>query len=283
MKFLNALAATILAVGSVANADTEFGFVSEADRYNYYTIDSIEIVPVETDERTLEKLKSLFSQRHLPNFMQTVPTPQVPPVVQLPQIPQQPAPQNSTQRPAPNQNNQQNIPRPNNSTSLTDPAVVNQWITVGERIWQLIANNRPTANISTNRVAVLPVDQSQWARLEGWKGPASYTFTVVARNLLGATVVRHKYTIAWNYGGSYLGSGAYISNLTMIPTEVSVAIGFTLDSRVVVGDAVNISTADDPVPALPFQVEYTVRNVFKHTQMTESYFVTGKGEFRKIN
>lgn len=280
MKLFSALAATTLFVGSLANASTEFA--SEADQKNYYTIDSIEIVPVETDAKILEKLNVIYSSfRPLPQAPTTVPTDPVPQVPQIPQMP--PAPQAPQ---APGTGRPVTLPQiglPGSGGGITDPMTIQQWITVGERVWQLVANNRPTASVSTHRVSVLPASQEDWAQIEGWQGPAARTFEVVARNILGSTVVRNKYTIAWNYGGKYNGKGAYIGNLTMIPTDISVSFGYTLNSRVVVGDAVNIASTNDPVPALNFQVEYSVTNVFKHIQSAESFFVTGKGGFKKIN
>lgn len=272
MKFLSALAATTLVVGSLANASTQFA--SEADRHNYYTIESIEIVPVETDPKILEELNVLYSTlRPLPQAPTTVaPQPPTVPQVPTPQAPQAPG--------RPITLPQIGVP---GGGGITDPMGIQQWITVGERVWQLVANNRPTASVTTHRVSVLPAAIEDWSQVEGWQGPAARTFEVVARNLLGATVVRNKYTVAWNYGGKFNGKGAYIGNLTMIPTDISVSFGYTLNSRVVVGDAVNIASAADPVPALNFQVEYTVTNIIKHIQSAESFFVTGQGGFKKIN
>lgn len=278
MKLLSALAATTLVVGSFANASQ---FASEADQLNYYTIESIEIVPVETDAKMLEELNILYNTtlRPLPQAPTTV-APQTP-TVPTPTIPQAPMPQ-APQTPGGRPVTLPQIGLPGGG-GITDPMGIQQWITVGERVWQLVSNNRPTASVSTHRVSVLPASVEDWAQIESWQGPAARTFEVVARNLLGSTVVRNKYTVAWNYGGKFNGKGAYIGNLTMIPTDISVSFGYTLNSRVVVGDAVNIASTNDPVPALNFQVEYSVTNIIKHIQMAESFFVTGKGGFKKIN
>lgn len=272
MKFLGALIAVSVSFGSFAHASAEFA--SEADRANYFAIESIEVRQDEMDADTAKAIEVFYNDL----TTTTRPMPQMPAPVQQPQVPQLPRNPNAPVTLPP-----VGLPPVGGTGGITDPLGIQQWITVGERVWQLIANNRPTANITTNRVSVLPTAQQDWAQIENWQGPAAYTVTVEAKNGFGSVVVRNKYTIAWNYGGQYNNTGAYIGNLTMIPTDISVSFGYTMNSRVVVGDAVNVATAKSPVPALSFQVESSITNIMKHIQQTESFFITGKGDFKKIN
>ena len=82
MKVLSALTALLfLSVGSLAQASTEFA--SEADRVNYFTIESIETRPADLDPQLIEKLNMMQSTiRPLPTNPTINPT--------LPTNPQQP-------------------------------------------------------------------------------------------------------------------------------------------------------------------------------------------------
>ena len=287
MKFLCTLAFLTLTGGALA-APASMDFASEADRQNYFTVDSIEVRPVQTTLSDLQTFNAFVENSNTTIF--PFPTQQQPGSTvpgQTPgQLPGQPP--TSTRPPInlPSTGNNPPIGFPYPTSpggGIGDPLGIQQWITIGERIWQLVANSKPSATVTTQRISVLPNEQRDWAQIESWKGPATRTYEIAAKNGWGSKVVMHRYTIAWNYGGRYNGKGAYIGNLTMIPTAVSVSFGYSLNARVVVGDAVNMASAQEPVPALPIQVESTITNILKHSQGTEAFYVSGNGEFKHIN
>lgn len=165
---------------------------------------------------------------------------------------------------------------------LPDWADINTWITLGQKVWQVIVDNKPVANVSTQRVSVLPMAQQDWAQMESWQGPAVKSFTIEAKNLYGATVMSHRYTVAFNYGGKYNGTGNFLANATIIPTEVSVSWGFTLNSQVEVGTVLNVATKANPTAAVDMQVAWKMDSVLKHFEGRETFFVRGDGSLMYV-
>jgi hypothetical protein len=81
--------------------------------------------------------------------------------------------------------------------------------------------------------------------MEQWSSPATRSYNVIYKNLLGITVLDLTYTViffffclkffilffffkvTYTYGGRLNGKGRYLDNISIIPTHVSVAWGFT--------------------------------------------------------
>lgn len=173
---------------------------------------------------------------------------------------------------------------PSGAGSSSDPLDIGNWITIGKKVWEIISANKPVANVTTNRITILPKDQPHWQDMERWKGPMAKSFEVVAKNGFGQTVIRQVYTIIFNYGGQYNGKGSFIANATIVPsvTEVSWG-GFRLDADVQLGDVVNTGLASDPVPAIDLQVHWKMGSVVKHIEGREIYVVNGLGLIENFN
>lgn len=256
------LAATVLLSGLQAQAAdyrdsqlshyADFGFATSTEMKNYFAVDKIEV-----QERAA--LVTPEVTEHLNNLL---------------------AAQKEAAKPA----------QPAQPSGVTPADVfedltgldAKSWITLGQKIWQIILDNKPVAKVSTQRVSVLPMTQQDWAQMESWQGPALKTFTVSAKNLYGMTVMSHTYTIAFNYGGSYKGKGQFIANATVIPAQIDVSWGFSLNSEVEVGDVVNTGTTEAPVPGLDLQLKWTMDSVLKHLEGREDYYIKGDGSILQI-
>lgn len=166
---------------------------------------------------------------------------------------------------------------------LTNPDVIDSWITLGKKIWQIVVDNKPVTNVATQRVSVLPEAQVDWRKMDSWQGPVSKSYSVELKNLYGMTVIKHSYTIAFNYGGQYEGRGQYLANATIIPSRTEVMWGYTFNSKVEVGETVNVGTRENPIPGVELQVQYSVDTVIKHGETRAGYFVRGDGQLIAIN
>jgi hypothetical protein len=176
---------------------------------------------------------------------------------------------------------------PTTSTPATDPISVisdiigvdlTQWITLGQKVWQVIVENSAVANVSTQRISVLPAAQQNWLEMENWRGPAVHTFTLSAQNGFGATVISHTYTLAFNYGGQLGGKGAFIANATMIPTAIDVSWGFKLNSKLEVGEPVNMGSKESPRPGVELSIKWDTNSIIgSPLKGTESFFIKGDG------
>lgn len=160
---------------------------------------------------------------------------------------------------------------------------VSKWIALGSKIWEVVKNNQPVINVTTKTVSVLPESRPDWHKMETWKGPMAKSYTIAAKNLYGATVISHTYTVAFHYGGSMNGHGQFLANATIIPTNVDVSWGFTLNSNVKVGEPLNTGTTQDPVPGIDLGLEWSMSSVLKKTQGFDQFYVRGDGTTTHTN
>lgn len=172
------------------------------------------------------------------------------------------------------------FPPPENSQARDlgiDPISIQEWVTLGLKMWDLVVANKPVASVSTQRVSVLPAAEQDWRKMANWKGPAAQSFTVSVKNGYGMTVISHTSTLAFNYGGSLGGKGQFLANASLIPSNISVAWGFALNSSVEVGDALNTGSEENPVPGIELQLKWSMDSVLKHLEGRDVFFVKGNG------
>ena len=166
---------------------------------------------------------------------------------------------------------------------LADPSGVSGWIALGKKVWEIVVANRPVVTMgNTPHITVLPNDKAAWSQMSGWRGPVAKSFSVVAKNLYGIEVVQQTYTVAYNYGGNLNGKGAYLANATIIPANISVAWGYTLNSNVDVGQILNMGTVDSPVPGVDMSVKWKITTILSEKDTVESFFVQGDGAMKHI-
>lgn len=164
-----------------------------------------------------------------------------------------------------------------------DPSSITAWVTLGKKVWEIVVANKPVVNVSTQKVSVLPQAQTDWRLMSNWSArPFAKTYLIEAKNGYGASVIKHAYTVAFNYGGKYNGKGAFLANATIIPSKVEVAWGYKLNSKVIVGDAVNTGDLDNPVPGINLELQYKIDTVIKHGSGRDNFFVRGNGGVERL-
>ncbi len=157
-------------------------------------------------------------------------------------------------------------------------AQVDAWVVLGQKAWTIVTANKPNATVQQQRLAVLPAANLDWMQLANWQGPASKTFKVDFPSA-GASVT---YTIVFNYGGSFQGQGAFITNLNVIPTALSVGYGKQLTIEVIAGNPINYG-AENPIAGIELQMKWKLDTPFSHQEGVHAYAVKGNGEIVRIN
>lgn len=163
------------------------------------------------------------------------------------------------------------------SAVVANPYNITAWIALGKKAWEIVIKNEPVLNAATKTVSILPAAQPNWAQMENWKAPVARSYTIIARNGFGVDAVTHKYTVAYNYGGQLNGQGAFLANATIIPAQVSVVWGYTLNSNVEVGQIVNTGTKTAPVPGVAMNLKYGISTILKKSEGVDQFFVRGNG------
>lgn len=160
--------------------------------------------------------------------------------------------------------------------------IIDVIIQLGEKIWPIVEKNRPVVNVVTEASSAVPQGIKNWQTLSGWKNPKSKVFRVTYANLMGINVVDYSFRILYTYGGSYKGHGMYLSQVKVIPADLSVAWGYTFNSDARVVNTVNVGQKGHPIAGMEVQAAWSVDTVLKHNRMSTSYFVRGDGELLNL-
>lgn len=161
---------------------------------------------------------------------------------------------------------------------------IGEIINIGQKVWNIIEENKPVVNVSNQYATALPQGATNWAQLEGWLPPAGDVYELSFKNGYGINVVRIRYQVLRTYGGSAHGKGKYLTAVTVQPLDVDVLIGYTVTVAASVPDSsiVNAGTDADPLAAMTVNLNWRVQTPFKDSQGTDSYYVRGDGYFAPV-
>ncbi len=164
--------------------------------------------------------------------------------------------------------------------------VANDIIALGERIYEIIKKGKPVLNMEYAPISVLPKDGAGRAvdvmDTDGWSMPVARKVKMVYKNGFGASVVTFDYTVVYSHSGSQEGRGAYITALQVVPANVTVGWGFSLNVNMKLVGLQNHGSRANPVAGAVIGVNYRVESVLKTIETTDTYHVTGRGGFSQL-
>jgi hypothetical protein len=141
--------------------------------------------------------------------------------------------------------------------------IIDQIINLGQKIWAIIEKNHPVVNINYQYANALPAGVKSSSELEGFSDLVFRSYRMYGKNLFGVTVYDVTYTLVHRYGGSYLGKGRYLENVTVLPHNVEVAWGYKVSLDVNNVSVLNVGTKDKPVGAVTMGLEFNVHTAVK--------------------
>jgi hypothetical protein len=142
-------------------------------------------------------------------------------------------------------------------------------INLGKEVWKVIEENAPVVNIKYDYATALPRGISDAGQLDGFSDVVYQSYRMYGTNGFGMTVYDVTYTLVHQYGGSYEGKGAYLATASIIPSNVDVLWGYTVDLNVNNVSTLNVGSADAPVGSVSMEMSFKVSTVIKsHTSTT---------------
>lgn len=148
----------------------------------------------------------------------------------------------------------------------------------GNRAWDIVLQNRPTAEVELSYASALPQAATvRWESVSGWQPERSFEIEVAYKNLFGQKVIRFSYQVRMIFGGNLNGKGMYIASARVLPTEVLVLWGYNLDVKVRAPQVVNVATPDDPIAAVQLDVVWRVSTLVQSLTLAQSYWLQGDG------
>lgn len=150
-------------------------------------------------------------------------------------------------------------------------------------VWNLVEKNQAVVNLGSQNLSIIPNGEKARQQLSGFRGPVLRAYSATLHNLAGFEVVRYDYLIQFFHSGHVNGRGRFIQNLTVIHRHVRVLPGFNLDARFVTGNIMNAGTNENPVVAMPAEVQWSVKNVLTNVRKSNAFYVFGDGRMKMIS
>lgn len=124
-------------------------------------------------------------------------------------------------------------------------------IMAGAKVWNVIMDNRPSADLASAYASAIPGFDFNWADLKDWrKVTKKYRYTIDTK--LQGRAVDITYEVAFFHGsvptpGSDRLKGHYIANFTVKPAEIKLKWGWKVALEVSMSDPMNVGTPTEPV------------------------------------
>lgn len=136
-------------------------------------------------------------------------------------------------------------------------------VNTGKEVWKVIEAGQPTLSETHNYASALPQGISKTFELQGFSGLEYKSYRLVADNTFGMRMIDVVFTVAHRFGGSYKGEGKYLADVTVIPSDIEVSWGYTLDMGVDNIRVANIGKREDPVAGLSLEVSLKISTMFQ--------------------
>jgi hypothetical protein len=170
------------------------------------------------------------------------------------------------------------------SRNATNPGEqLDEIINIGKKIWAVIEAGAPVMNINTDVATALPPGVKSMSELSGWKEPVSKTYEMVITNSYDFNVIEFRYRVISVAGGSLDGEGHYIGYATVQPEDVYVAWGWNFDAHASAPAIYNTGSKAKPIGSMNFLMDYNISTPFNKIRQSQSYFISGKGELKKLD
>jgi hypothetical protein len=160
---------------------------------------------------------------------------------------------------------------------------INKLLALGKKIWAIVEAGRPVVQTAfAPTVSVLPNvanPKVAFDEMEHWSMPKVKSYKVVYKNLLGMKVIAFTYGVYFQHGGTYKGKGAYLTGVNVDARDVTVSWGFEFNAASTVVAIANRGSSDNPNAGLTIRINYLAKSVLREIRSSESFHVTGNGQF----
>eukprot|EP00178_Gracilaria_changii_P021629 TRINITY_DN64149_c0_g1_i1.p1 TRINITY_DN64149_c0_g1~~TRINITY_DN64149_c0_g1_i1.p1 ORF type:complete len:264 (+),score=40.53 TRINITY_DN64149_c0_g1_i1:48-794(+) len=162
-----------------------------------------------------------------------------------------------------------------------DPTVI---INIAKKVWDFLKEGEPVMNIDEDYGDAVPKGIERWDQMYGWSAPSSKSYRHVWKDGFGREIFVITYRVMWTHEGKVEGSdGLYVHQAQMVPAEVKVGWGWTVNAQCKVPEVLNTGTNDAPVGGIHLRLVYTLGSIMQKHHRQLDYFVEGNGSFKDLN
>jgi hypothetical protein len=157
-------------------------------------------------------------------------------------------------------------------------------INIGKEVWQFVKDGHAVVNVDMPSASALPQGVTSAAELEGWE-PLTKNYQVIVPDSKKRQIEFVFRLTLW-YNGSYHGTGAYISNLTVQAADYKVNWGqeFNVRARIPAEGLVNVSkVAGQPIAGAQVLVEWSRGKTWSTQGNSAVIYVRGDGQIKNLS
>jgi hypothetical protein len=148
-------------------------------------------------------------------------------------------------------------------------------VNMAQKAWDIIKANAPVANVKFQFANALPKGLNDSSALTGFSNLNSKSVRIWGTNMWGATVYDVTLTAVHQYGGQYNGKGQYLETVSVIPSNLSVLWGYTVNYSVENIATTNGGSADNPVAKMALHSKFKVETVMQKNETNTVYQFSG--------
>lgn len=148
-------------------------------------------------------------------------------------------------------------------------------VNLAQKAWDIIKANAPVANVKFQFANALPKGLSDSSALTGFSDLQSKSVRIWGTNMWGATVYDVTLTAVHQYGGRYNGKGQYLETVSVVPSNLSVLWGYTVNYSVENITTTNGGSADNPVAKMALHAKFKVETVMQKNETNTVYQFSG--------
>ena len=139
-------------------------------------------------------------------------------------------------------------------------------VNLAKKTWDIIKANQPVANVQFNFANALPKGLTDSSALTGFSDINSKSLRIWGTNGFGLTVYDVTMTAVHQYGGQYDGKGRYLETVAIVPSNVSVLWGYTVNYSVDNITTTNGGTSENPIAQMTLQAKFKVETVMQKNE-----------------
>jgi hypothetical protein len=148
-------------------------------------------------------------------------------------------------------------------------------VNMAQKAWDIIKANAPVANVKFQFANALPKGLTDSSALHGFSDLQSKSVRIWGTNMWGATVYDVTLTAVHQYGGQYNGKGQYLETVSVVPSNLSVLWGYTVNYSVENVTTTNGGSADNPVAKMALHAKFKVETVMQKNETNTVYQFSG--------
>lgn len=167
-------------------------------------------------------------------------------------------------------------------------------VALGEEIYKLVEHGRPQVTTAYEPISILPRDPSNTAAnpaeryavdpfdMEGFSAPVEKMITAKVKSPVGTEAVTFQYKVIYSYGGSYNGTGRYLTGINIIPASIKVSHGWTFDSSMKLTGMMNHGTRANPIVGAMITIKYKMSSMRQAFERNDTIYISGDGSMKAM-